>query len=127
MTNLDHICTFFIDETKMIICIKNVIQNAFKYAYTDRGVDIKVSQKGNCYYIGIEDYGPGINVQDREHIFESFYRSKSTSSVSGFGLGLAISKKIIEAHNGSIDINTDLNCGTEFILIIPAEAKAHDK
>ena len=127
MTSLDHSCTFFIDETKMIICIKNVIQNAFKYAYTDRGVDINVSQKGNCYYIGIQDYGPGIKDQDREHIFESFYRSKSTSSVSGFGLGLAISKKIIEAHNGSIDINTDLNCGTEFILIIPAEAKAHDK
>ena len=125
MTSLDHSCAFFIDETKMIICIKNILQNAFKYAYTERGVDINVKQKGDCYYIGIQDYGPGIKDQDREHVFESFYRSKSTSSVSGFGLGLAISKKIIEAHNGSIDINTDLNCGTEFILIIPAEG--HDK
>ena len=125
MTSLDHSCAFFIDETKMIICIKNILQNAFKYAYTERGVDINVKQKGDCYYIGIQDYGPGIKDQDREHVFESFYRSKSTSSVSGFGLGLAISKKIIEAHNGSIDINTDLNCGTEFILTIPAEG--HDK
>ncbi len=125
MTNLDHSCAFFIDETKMIICIKNILQNAFKYAYTERGVDINVKQKGDCYYIGIQDYGPGIKDQDREHVFESFYRSKSTSSVSGFGLGLAISKKMIEAHNGSIDINTDLNCGTEFILIVPVGG--HDK
>ena len=119
MTNVSHDSAFFIDETKMIICIKNIIQNAFKYANTDRGVDINVSQKGDCYYIGIQDYGPGIKDQDKEHVFESFYRSKSTSSISGFGLGLAISKKIIKAHNGAIDINTDLNCGTEFILTMP--------
>ena len=80
----------------MIICIKNIIQNAFKYANTDRGVVITISESKNIYKISIIDFGPGISESDKNHVFKSFYRAKNSKKISGFGLGLSITKKIIE-------------------------------
>ena len=111
--------SFIIDQTKLIICIKNIVQNAFKYADTKDGVNISIDQKEEEYYISIRDFGPGISNEDKKHIFESFYRSKDTRSISGFGLGLSISKKIIKAHNGSIIVTSNLSSGTEFVLTLP--------
>ena len=115
---------FIIDETKMIICIKNILQNAFKYADTDRGVEVLVHREEGGFNISIQDYGPGIKEDDKKHIFESFYRSKGTSSISGFGLGLSISKKIIKAHRGSISVSPDVERGTKFVLFLPVEGGA---
>ena len=110
---------FNIDLTKMIICIKNIVQNAFKYADTDKGVYVHVSVFENFYKISIKDFGPGISKNDKKHIFESFYRAKKSKKISGFGLGLAISKKIIEAHNGKIKLLTGDGCGCDFVLELP--------
>ena len=103
----------------MIVCIKNILQNAFKYADTDQGVDVFVDQGKEGFTVSVQDYGPGIKENDKKHVFESFYRSKGTSSISGFGLGLSISKKIITAHNGSISVSSDKNKGTKFVLFLP--------
>ena len=108
-----------IDETKMIICIKNILQNAFKYANTKKGISVVIEKTPIQYLIGIRDYGPGISKEDQKHVFESFYRAKNIGSISGFGLGLAISKKIITAHNGDILIDNKIDVGTKFILTLP--------
>ena len=110
-----------VDLTKMIVCVKNIIQNAFKYADTDKGIAVGIKQDGAFYKITIQDFGPGIQKDDIPLIFDSFFRSKSAKPVSGFGLGLSISKKIIEAHNGKIELNSSLKVGSEFILTLPKE------
>ncbi len=110
-----------VDLTKMIICIKNILHNGFNYADTDKGLEVAVVQKNGGHKVMIQDFGPGISDADKEHIFESFYRSESSKSTSGFGLGLSISKKIIEAHRGTIGLETKLGHGTTFVLFLPGE------
>ena len=71
-----------IDLTKMIICVKNIIQNAFKYADTEQGVRVLLGEVGENYTVSIVDFGPGISQDDQKHIFDSFYRSKNVKKVS---------------------------------------------
>jgi len=108
-----------VDLTKMIICIKNILHNGFNYADTDKGLVISVLQKNEGHTIIIQDFGPGISITDQKHIFESFYRAESSKTTSGFGLGLSISKKIIKAHRGSVELESEINSGTKFILFLP--------
>ena len=109
-----------IDLTKMIICVKNIIQNAFKYADSEKGINILISLSEKTYKIQIQDFGPGIKDEDKKHVFESFYRASISKKVSGFGLGLAISKKIIEGHKGKITLKENEGfSGCVFILDLP--------
>lgn len=119
-TDLPNNSYLLIDLTKMIICIKNIVQNAFKYADTEKGVDISILLSKNIYKIEIQDYGPGISEEDQPHVFESFYRASVSKKISGFGLGLAISKKIIKAHKGTLDLAKNKEgCGCNFVITIP--------
>jgi signal transduction histidine kinase len=72
--------------------------------------------------LGIEDNGPGIPREERELVFEPFFRGKlaTDNQVHGTGLGLNLAKRIIEAHGGSLALRSELGKGTEFIVTIPA-------
>ena len=109
----------FVDITKMVVVIRNIIQNSFKYADTEKGVTINLSKNQNGVVIKIRDYGPGINPEESEKIFEPFFRSGYTKKISGIGLGLSISKKIIKSHNGKIKLDMDTSPGVEFVLELP--------
>tara|TARA_B100000287_G_scaffold423655_1_gene467205 strand:- start:307 stop:1206 length:900 start_codon:yes stop_codon:yes gene_type:complete len=108
-----------VDITKMIVVIRNLVQNSFKYADTERGVSIVLENNKESALIRIRDYGSGISKDESDKIFEPFYRSRGTKKISGIGLGLSIAKKIIESHHGSIKLNFDVSCGTEFSLYLP--------
>ena len=112
-----------IDLTKMIICIKNIVQNAFKYANTEQGIKLTIEETEKNYKISIIDFGAGISEEDQKHIFDSFYRSKNVKRVSGFGLGLSISKKIIKAHRGTITVISKAEEGSTFVVTLPKENK----
>ena len=108
----------------MIVCIKNIIQNAFKYADTKKGVHILIKEFSGFYKIHIKDFGPGISEDDKNHIFESFYRAPTSKKISGFGLGLSISKKIVEGHGGQIKLKTNKQeAGCVFVLKLPLGVK----
>ena len=120
-TDLSDSAVLTIDLTKMIICVKNIVQNAFKYADSEKGVNILISLSEKNYKIHIQDFGPGIKDGEKKHVFESFYRAPGSKKVSGFGLGLAISKKIIEAHKGKITLKENVGfSGCVFVLDLPA-------
>ena len=112
---------FFInvDITKMIVVIRNLVQNSFKYADTERGVSIILDNDKEGALIKIRDYGSGISKEESDKIFEPFYRSRGTKKISGIGLGLSIAKKIITSHHGNIKLNFDVSSGTEFNLYLP--------
>ena len=83
----------------MVVVIRNIIQNSFKYADTDKGVKITLSKNQNGVVIKIRDFGPGIDSMEAEKIFEPFFRSGYTKKISGIGLGLSISKKIMKSKS----------------------------
>ena len=95
------------DELRIISVIKNLIDNSLKYSNRDNvKVIISVADLGNKINIEIEDFGPGIEPEKLPFVFEPFYKQDSSRSkhIGGYGLGLHLCKKIIEAHNGEITI-----------------------
>lgn len=66
--------------------------------------------------IKIKDTGSGIHPEDLYHIFKRFYRSRFSKDTQGIGLGLPLAKAIIEAHNGTIEVDSELGIGTTFII-----------
>ena len=108
-----------IDETKMIIAIRNLIDNALKYGDSLHPVEISIYQNNQNYIIDIKNYGEKIDSDDLNDILLPFFRSKKNKhGVPGFGLGLTICKKIIEAHDGRFYIKSN-NEFTTFSVEIP--------
>jgi signal transduction histidine kinase len=106
-------------------CITNVISNAIKYTKPGDKIAVILEEAENCIVITIEDNGIGIAQGELSKIFERFYRVDKARTLSitdsnGYGLGLAITKRIIELHNGSIQVESELDQGTKFIITFPA-------
>ncbi|HSQ88039.1 ATP-binding protein [Romboutsia sp.] len=99
----------------------NLIDNAIKYTPENKDVHINVGIKQNSIVISVKDEGVGIPEEDIDRIFERFYRVDKARSrdVGGTGLGLAITKHIIKYLGGSINVKSELEKGSEFIVTIP--------
>ncbi|MBA7569684.1 Sensor histidine kinase RcsC [subsurface metagenome] len=120
----------FFDNDKIEKICYNLIANAFKYT-PDEGrieVDITIGDKDisnlNGYLkLMVGDSGVGIRKEEQEKIFEHFYRSEITKNLeeSGFGIGLAIVKGLVDAYRGKIEINSEEGRGTQFIIHLPIE------
>jgi signal transduction histidine kinase len=107
------------DRTWMKIVIRNVMENAVKYSNADvHPVEIFFGGAEDMLSIEIRDHGPGIGERDIPYVFEPFYRADDSRSrkTGGYGLGLSICKKIIEAHGGAIEIKSSVGVGTSIIL-----------
>ena len=108
-----------LDETKMIIAIRNIIDNALKYSFDNESVDITINREKKWLFFEIKSIGQKINVEERDDIFKPFFRSKRNKpNVVGFGLGLTICKKIIDAHGGKLRLHSSEN-ETVFVIYVP--------
>ena len=103
--------------------ILNILSNSIKYTPEGGKIDIYVGYVHNDAYVKIKDTGIGIPKNDLERIFERFYRVDKARSrqLGGTGLGLSIAKEIIEKNNGSINIKSKVNEGTEVVIQIPVK------
>ncbi len=111
-----------IDLEEFKIVINNLLDNALKYSGSEpTPVEVQVEKNRYTLRIRIRDRGPGIPADDIPHLFEPFYRvDKSRSSkIDGHGLGLSICKKIVDAHQGSISVNSTGGQGTEVLVELP--------
>ena len=110
-----------VDQLRIEIVFKNLLNNAIKYSSDDGSVEVNLSKKDGMANVVIKDHGKGIPESEIPFIFESFYRvDKSRSKkTGGFGLGLSICKQIIEAHGGNIDIESQEGKGTTVIVQLP--------
>ena len=107
--------------------LQNLFENAVKYGMQSSnwiGIFAAAAPPNgaSAVEIRVADHGPGIPKEEREHIFDSFYRGRRAihDQIHGTGLGLTLAKKIVEAHGGTIALKSQLGEGTEFIVRIPA-------
>lgn len=99
----------------------NLIDNAIKYSTENREIELSLRADSSEVWIQVRDRGMGISTEDREKIFDSFYRGQKALSVNpqGVGLGLKIVKHIMEAHRGRIELESEPGAGSTFSLIFP--------
>jgi signal transduction histidine kinase len=108
------------DRDKIKQVVLNLISNAVNYNKPSGTITVAGHRQQNELVISVNDTGPGIRQADMVHLFDKFYRSQATeASVQGTGLGLAICKKIVEAHNGYIDVQSEIGIGTTFSVHLP--------
>ncbi len=109
------------DETLLQQAIRALIENATKYSEPHTNIYIKSVIKDGFGRISIRDEGVGISDEDAKRIFDRFYRVdlSRTKATGGTGLGLAIVKRIVEIHNGKIEIDSKINEGTEISIVLP--------
>ena len=109
------------DETLLQQAIRALIENAAKYSEPNTNIYIKSFIKDGFGRISIRDEGVGISDEDEKRIFDRFYRVdlSRTKATGGTGLGLAIVKRIVEIHNGKIEVDSKMNEGTEISIVLP--------
>ena len=107
-----------IDDVLMEQVFVNLIENAVKYTPADSPIEIAAAHRGEGVEVEVGDRGPGIPTGKETRIFEKFFRG-STDSVRGAGLGLAICRAIVEAHEGSIEALNRVDGGALFRLRLP--------
>jgi len=107
---------FLCDRDWLLEAISNIVKNAFDHTKEGDFIQIEWWHSPSMLQIKIKDTGCGIHPEDLHHIFKRFYRSRFSQDTQGIGLGLPLSKAIIEAHNGSIEVDSELNVGTTFVL-----------
>ncbi len=109
------------DELSLSETFVNILGNAIKYSHDGGRIALRVEEDGDEVLISIQDNGIGIPPEDLPHIFEGFYRGRDAqTAATGHGIGLAVSRQIIEAHNGSIAVESDLGRGSTFVVRLPA-------
>ena len=110
-----------IDSEKIKIVIQNLVDNATKYSPRARKIKINLQKEDNGIRFEIRDFGVGIPEQQQGKIFQKFFRADNavTMNTIGTGLGLFLSKNIIEAHGGSIGFKSEENKGTAFYFSLP--------
>ncbi|MDF3077982.1 MAG: sensor signal transduction histidine kinase [Sphingobacteriaceae bacterium] len=110
------------DEVRLEQVINNLVQNALKYSSAE--IEVRCYQDNKEVYIVVKDSGIGIDEKDAANLFSRFYRSgKISGHYQGLGLGLYLSKQIIEAHNGNIIVQSELGKGSVFCVSLPIADK----
>jgi signal transduction histidine kinase len=111
-----------IDAERMRMVLRNLVENAIKYSLSDsRAVEVSAVPDHGRVIIRVTDDGPGIPQDDLVSLFEPFFRVDRSRSrkTGGYGLGLSISKRIVEAHGGTITVEPRVPRGASFVVTLP--------
>ena len=108
-----------VDVRRLERALTNVIANALKYASAPTPVVVSLSEHADHVVFSVRDQGPGIDPAEHAHVFEKYKRVGATRAREGFGLGLYVTRQIVEAHGGHIDIESALGSGCTFRIALP--------
>lgn len=111
----------YCDRTEWLIIFNNLVSNAIKYNVENGTVKIEMRDDGNFLTIIVEDTGIGLTNEERERLFNDFVRIKNedTAQISGSGLGLSTTKKLVELYDGKINVYSQRHHGTKFVVSVP--------
>lgn len=111
------------DPRRLAQAVFNILENASKYTPPGGSIAVRAYQEGRDVVVEIQDTGPGIPEAELERIFAPYARLERANGVAGFGLGLFLARKVVEAHGGRIRAESHPGGGTRFTLFLPAEAR----
>ena len=114
----------WIDREKLEIILNNLVSNAFKFTREKGKIRVSLFEEEDEILISVRDNGPGINPADLIHIFDRFYNVEKNGNDSSSGIGLALVKRLVEMHRGSVSVTSEPNKNTEFVVALP-KGKAH--
>jgi signal transduction histidine kinase len=109
----------WVDENLLEVAMLNLIDNACKYSSPGQSVLIETRKKTGWVGIAVIDQGCGIDIKDHQLIFDDYRRVSSESSIAGLGLGLAFVRRIVDKHQGQLELDSALGQGSTFCLWLP--------
>jgi two-component system sensor histidine kinase KdpD len=111
------------DEVMLEQVLSNLLENAARHTPAGTAVEISAGAAGDALEVAVRDHGPGFPAGEETRVFEKFHQARPESAQSGFGLGLAICKAIVEAHGGTITADNAPGGGAEFRFTLPLPAR----
>jgi signal transduction histidine kinase len=109
-----------VDPLRFEQVLTNLLDNAVKFSPPGADIEIELTETSvGMARLTVTDHGPGIKAEDRERIFDRFYQAHSGHYAAGMGLGLYISRQIVEQHGGSISAELPPEGGTRFVVVVP--------
>lgn len=114
------------DRDKIVMALHNLVGNAIKYTPAGGEVTVRVSEEKGNLTVDVTDNGIGIREDEREKIFEKFYRAKDRriTNITGTGLGLAIAREVVRMHGGDVTVRSQLDKGSTFTMTLPLRTAA---
>jgi two-component system sensor histidine kinase KdpD len=118
--NLPQLPKVRADATYIQKVFCNLLENAAKYSQRGSPISVAAERRNGHVAVSVADRGPGIDPRDMQFIFDRFYRgARHSSAPAGTGMGLAISRAIVEAHGGDITVSSQLGHGSVFTFSVP--------
>jgi signal transduction histidine kinase len=110
-----------VDPNGLERIVMNLLTNAVKYSPPEARVKLAARRTGGMVTISVSDQGPGIAPEDRDRLFDRFYRTRASAAgkIEGLGLGLYIVRMLVEAHGGRISVHSELGKGSTFTFTVP--------
>lgn len=105
----------------IVIVVSNLVSNAIKYSNEGGVVEVTCGSDSDACYISVRDEGRGISKEQKNRIFESFYRADTVRNTEGFGLGLSQVMKIAKYYGGTVQVDSEVGKGSKFTFIIPVD------
>ena len=114
-----------LDANAYTLAVLNLIDNAIKYAGDGKKIALSLAKRDNRIVLSVHDWGPGIDPEEHERIFERFYRAKAIrlKPIRGSGIGLALVRHIARAHHGDVEVTSAPGKGSTFSIWIPIDGK----
>jgi signal transduction histidine kinase len=108
-----------LDELRIERVVANLLDNALKYTPVDAPISVSARREGDAATISVADSGPGLTAAEIANLFEPYRRGGAARGRSGTGLGLYVSKQIVEAHGGRIGVESVTGVGARFFFALP--------
>ncbi|MDD5064552.1 MAG: HAMP domain-containing sensor histidine kinase [Phycisphaerae bacterium] len=119
----DNLPDVFADHDVMVTAVVNLLENSYKYSYDDKKIELKVFSEDNFVCFSVKDNGIGLNRRQIKKIFDRFYQADTSLArrAEGTGLGLSIVKFIVDAHKGTISVDSEPGKGSTFTIRLAAK------
>ena len=107
------------DRAMLTLIVSNLIDNALSFSSRGSSIQIEVQKSLSVISLSVRDHGPGFPEEDKDRIFERFYKSEQSRATDGAGLGLAIVKHAVRTHGGTVQAENALDGGAIFTIRLP--------
>jgi signal transduction histidine kinase len=109
------------DPARLDQILTNLVSNALKYSLPDSAVHVALAAGPSSLRLAVSDVGPGIPPEEVSRLFERYYRAKGSAGAEGLGLGLFITRKLVEAHGWRVEVHSEVGKGSVFTVVVPLD------